>query len=61
MEWCVDEEEATFKVMAATNGWIGIVFSTDSSMVACCACIYIYIYIYIYLHIPIIKLILLSL
>ena len=28
-EWCVDEEEATFKVTAATNGWIGIVFSTD--------------------------------
>ena len=43
MEWCVDEEEATFKVTAVTKGWIGIVFSPDSSMVACCTCIYSYI------------------
>ena len=30
---CVDDEEATFKVTAATNEWIGIVFSPDLLMV----------------------------
>ena len=56
LEWCVEEEEATFKVTAATTGWIGIVFSPDLLMVT----IAITRHVYSYLHNMYYKLILLA-
>ena len=42
------EEEATFKVTAATDGWIGIVFSPDLLMVAIAITSRVYSYLHVY-------------
>ena len=48
LEWCVEEEEATFKVTAATTGWIGIVFSPDLLMVTIAITHHVYSYLHVY-------------